>query len=173
MLSHQEGNVEGMRPRKAMALVLLLGSLGIPTAGEASCGPSKVVVFGHVGPTPGTNANAIKCLAMGEAGGDGRLITPGATDLSMRFAGDFGASTPTLDGRLKGLGLGTIWITLSRERINEGTPFASWVYNSGRVPIPAGVMASGCVTGEIVFNKGKPNETVYDSNRFHTYGSAC
>ena len=171
-----------MQRRVTSGLLALAAAAGLltgaaPAGAGHTCANSKVVVFGYVAGAT-ANPNSPKCLAEGLVptspthAQDGRVLLPRSSEVSMRLAEDFGAATPTLDGRFFGPGFTNAnrWITLTRQPHESGTGF---VYNSPRRALPNGETTSGCITAEIVFNRGTVYEFVYDSNRFRTYDATC
>lgn len=146
----------------AAAMLVALLVLLVPMASQASHCQSAIIVYSS---PPGVYLNQVACLVAGQemdqAGVDGRLLWPGATDILVRYTVDQGVTTPTLAAVVNGLGFQDQQVTLTR--VDAG--FGIFFYDSQPLPIPAGPMVMGCITASIA--------QVEDTTTFAHPGQTC
>lgn len=155
--------------RRVLGVVVVLFALA-PSAGWSSHCASRIVVFSRndVQRTAGVgavNANAVACEAAEVEAADTRLITPAATEITVRYTLDVGV--PTLTAVVTGLGFDNAALPLTRS-IDSTTGLYS--YRSAAVSIPAGAAASGVVRVRIS-HPALPGGS--DTVCFHTWNAAC
>jgi hypothetical protein len=161
--------------------VSIAGVLGVvaPVGGAAAnhCSETDLIVLSRTATQaaddspraagPSTNANALVCaVAPDEEAADTRVLTPGATEVSVRYTND--AGTDHLDGVLDGLGFVQLPVMLQRHVIDmtgTGNPTGIFVFYDmpEYVTIPAGLGVSGAVTASITMPGG-----VVRTVTFHT-----
>lgn len=142
------------------ALAAVLGAVHLATAGHCD---DDMVIFSGASEGPKPNANTI-CIAARENAGDTRLINPQSTEITIRFAGDFGAAYPTITATVNGLGHVNRTVTLTREALLLG----GFVYDSPDLALDPKL--EGCITAALTAAYGG---AAAGSTAFHTVGSSC
>jgi hypothetical protein len=144
------------------AACALLPVLLVPSAGRAEHCDSDVVILSRAaGVAPAVNVNYFACRVHDDEDDDTRLITPGSTQVSVRYDPDNpGVNPQELNATITGLGLQAFPVTLTWQQVVAG--ISEYAYQSQWVPIYP--TAAGEIKA-VVQTNGSPSVT------YHTVGS--
>lgn len=145
----------------ALLLALMLATVAPAAQGEHRC-DTRVSVESRtpfLGGPPTASYQGGSCTrVLGTSLTETRYLTPNATEVKVRYHGDFGAGVPTLAATLDGLGFANASATLLREPTTIG-----WQYESAWMRVPHGEDARGTLVANVTTPLG------YDHATYRTF----